>query len=427
MMMDTLMTRETFFQVGVGVIGAGILYALWSLWTMEKKSRKEDEEQKKRKEEREKQKMEAQTPKTLTFALSPGYGASMEAFSPEPLLGGEHFKIQLTGTYEYKSKSPVVYGKADAYYYAAEEGLFDQSYEGVYFGQSSDRDRVAVTPFRKDRHLHCYAYSWVGKGTKLSVLVKYPLDSSTACSSTMRVTISPLTPLEQSLATQEYRAEQERYRREEKQRERDREEQTTQERAQRAAEEQRRCEEAERQKQEMGARFRRLSLGYATFPYYVDRQFLTHYAAQHRAVLLKEQARIRRSLHEFFEDSRFITYLRTVAPREAVTLMMWATWEARALAIAERLDVAPPPTPPPPPVRPKLTFDQRRDKMLAWKQAKARDRMEATKLQLELEAEFAAELAQHNLDKEECQKLLGLFREGFFSEEENGDGSFKKL
>ncbi len=168
-------------------------------------------------------------------------------------------------------------------------------------------------------------------------------------------------------------------------------------------------------------RFRALTRDYEVLPQYGDDGFVEQYAKRHHEELLRAKSDILQEDHAFKQDPYFIAYLKAVAPR----LLRWATWRARALQIAERLDagevlsLAP--------AKRKLTPEEFRAHLLRRQQVQADDKIALAQDRIEAVLKARKFLDQYDLDEEERQKYENELTADLLAGEEQPTTTHKQL
>lgn len=193
-----------------------------------------------------------------------------------------------------------------------------------------------------------------------------------------------------------------------------------QEEAERQAEEERQRQEQEREErsrreaeERRQVRFQELMHLAEVSPHYLDAAHIEQYAKRHRQELLRERGVI---LHEYvalYDDGEFIAYVNEHDSR----LIAWATWRAKALALAERLDVV---EPPPPPPRKKLTAEEIRAFKVRREQVQADDKIALRKAKLDAILRARAFLDEYELGADERQMVEQDLIEDILKEDDEG-------
>lgn len=327
----------------------------------------------------------APTPKSKTsadpynFALPP----HLEHFTPV-LAEGQEYDITISGAVHCRTWDTLRDITADIFWSADIRGNFTVPHDALSLDQKTvSRDALIYA----DRELHCYTLRLKGHGKKVSLLFD-PYTSSRAVSES--ALFVRLRPVKQAASPAACRKEEE-------------------DRARKA--------EADRQ-----ARLHALIALYEVQAHRADPAHLENYARRHKDKLLKNSAAITQAYLDFRAD-----LLPILTQQQRDDLIAFACWEVKALAIAECLDVDPPPAPPLSPPRPRRTIDEVRAQIVGRMQVKAEDRMAQTLKKLDLRKQFIDALEEHDLDDDERAQLLREFEGTLEDTEEDNNNGFRKL
>jgi hypothetical protein len=173
---------------------------------------------------------------------------------------------------------------------------------------------------------------------------------------------------------------------------------------------------------ELAARITELALAYRDFEHYEQDEWIVEYASnpEHQRILLAERIEILTADKEFHQDSAFITALKACAPG----IYRRATWQVKALAIADKLSAKPHRHSPEERDAKILRF---RERLLNRLQVKAEDQI-ALKLQRYLLAQQLRERGEAmGLDDDELDRLEQELRGDLDDEDEDTSGGFKQL
>ncbi|HEV8700946.1 MAG TPA: hypothetical protein VGV60_06705 [Candidatus Polarisedimenticolia bacterium] len=133
------------------------------------------------------------TPEHRTLALA---ADGREVFTPEPLLVGRVYRVQVTGVYSFKRGE--VSRCADAFHATDEHGNFVDHHNRLFLGNQ----QLAHVPHiveMADRDAHAYCFLIDGNGEKFAIALR---SLGTCPSGTLRVEVVLLDPAERTVALQ---------------------------------------------------------------------------------------------------------------------------------------------------------------------------------------------------------------------------------
>jgi hypothetical protein len=181
----------------------------------------------------------------------------------------------------------------------------------------------------------------------------------------------------------------------------------------------------ERASQARAERIADLVLAYRDFEHYESDEWIADYVAipKHQEELRADWSEILKKHQKFHEDKVFIDELKACSP----ATYRRATWEMRALALADKLSAAPK-------IKPKKTLDEvlagierYRQRELNKIRVKVEDQKAYIMQNLELLHAFSADLDGYDLDEDEREALIKEFKERLLGGEEDTGNGFRQL